>query len=322
MYFNSSNNHFHGIMFHYFHDNKKHLKSQGSISADEFYKIIKFIGKKNIINSEIFLEKLKSNKLKKNDVCLTFYDSVKSQFDIALPVLEDQNIKSFFFVHTSIFENRPDNLEVFRYFRTKFFKNINDFYDNFYQNFNIDLKTFFEKKSKIIKEKKKKFSFYSFEDIKFRLVRDNLLSQNEYKKIILKMMKQKKFDPKDIYTKLFLTKKDIIQLDSLNHSIGLHSHSHPTLIEKLNYNEQKNEYEKNLKILSEILNKNVNELNCISHPCGSYNNETLRLLKNLGLEIGFRQDMKIEKEKKMTKINNSKLEIARQDHAEILMRMN
>ena len=46
MYFNKSNNFFHGIMFHYFHDDAKHKKSQGSISKDELYKIIKFIGKK------------------------------------------------------------------------------------------------------------------------------------------------------------------------------------------------------------------------------------------------------------------------------------
>ena len=46
MYFNKSNNFFHGIMFHHFHDNKDHLRGQGSISKDEFVKIIKFIGKK------------------------------------------------------------------------------------------------------------------------------------------------------------------------------------------------------------------------------------------------------------------------------------
>ena len=51
MYFNKSNNFFHGIMFHHFHDNKDHLKGQGSISKDEFVKIIKFINK-NFFNIE------------------------------------------------------------------------------------------------------------------------------------------------------------------------------------------------------------------------------------------------------------------------------
>ena len=65
MYFNDSNSFFHGIMFHHFHDNKNHGKVQGSISADFLYKLINFIGRQNIINSDIFFEKFLSKKLKK-----------------------------------------------------------------------------------------------------------------------------------------------------------------------------------------------------------------------------------------------------------------
>ena len=39
MYFNNSNNYFHGIMFHHFHDGQNHV-SQGSISKDDFVKLI------------------------------------------------------------------------------------------------------------------------------------------------------------------------------------------------------------------------------------------------------------------------------------------
>ena len=46
MYFNKNNNFFHGIMFHHFHDGDIHAKGQGSISKDDFYKLIKFIGRK------------------------------------------------------------------------------------------------------------------------------------------------------------------------------------------------------------------------------------------------------------------------------------
>ena len=35
------------------------------------------------------------------------------------------------------------------------------------------------------------------------------------------------------------------------------------------------------------------------------------------IEIGFKQIMKIEKDRGMDKINNSNFEVARQDHAEI-----
>ena len=322
MYFNSNNNFFHGIMFHHFHDNGVHKKGQGSISKDEFYKMINFIGRENILDADIFFEKFKKNKLKENEVCLTFDDVVKCQIDIALPILEELKIKSFFFAYTSVFEGKPDNLEVFRYFRMNYFDNIEEFYNSFYKVLDKDLKTFFEDNNEKIKSNKKKFPHYSIEDIKFRLVRDVFLTNNQYQEKMFLMIKEKQFHYKDFYAKLFFQKDDLIRLDSLGHLVGLHSHSHPTLIEKLNYDEQKNEYEKNLSLISIILDKPKNEIKCMSHPCGSYNADTLEILKELGIELGFKQIMTIEKEKGMKKVNNSFLEIAREDHAEIYKRMN
>ena len=95
-----------------------------------------------------------------------------------------------------------------------------------------------------------------------------------------------------------------------------------TQLEKLNYDEQKNEYEKCLSSISRILVKPKNEIRYMSHPCGSYNHDTLKILKELGIELGFKQIMSIEPEKGMKKVNNSFLEIAREDHAEIFKRMN
>ena len=57
MYFNSKNNFYHGIMFHQFHDNNLHKKSDGSIDKDDFYKIIKYIGRENILNADDFFNR-------------------------------------------------------------------------------------------------------------------------------------------------------------------------------------------------------------------------------------------------------------------------
>ena len=309
-------------MFHHFHDDGIHTKGQGSISKDNFYKLIKFIGKKNILDADIFFEKFKKNNLKKNEVCLTFDDGIKCQIDVALPVLEDLKIKSFFFVYTSIFEGKPDNLEIFRYFRTNYFNNVDEFYNSFYQVLDKDLKTFFEDNNDKIKATKIKFPHYSIEDIKFRLVRDIFLTKSQYEETMLLMFKEKQFNYKDFFKKLFFQKDDLKTLDSLGHLVGLHSHNHPTLLEKLNYDEQKDEYEKCLSSISNILDKPKNEIKYMSHPCGSYNKDTFEILKELGIELGFKQIMTIEPEKGMKKINNSFLEIARQDHAEIYKRMN
>ena len=322
MYLNSNNSFFHGIMFHHFHDDGIHTKGQGSISKDDFYNLINFIGRENIIDADIFLDKFKNKKLKKNEVCLTFDDAVKCQMDIALPVLEDLKIKSSFFVYTSVFEGKPDNLEIFRYFRMNYFNNINDFYNNFYKVLNKDLGNFFINNTEKIASTKIKFPHYSIEDIKFRLIRDIYLTKTDYEKTMLLMMNEKKFTPEEFHSKLFFNNNDLKIIDSLGHSIGLHSHNHPTLLEKLDYDEQKKEYTTCINLISNILDKPKNYIKIMSHPCGSYNYDTLLILKELGIELGFKQIMSIEPEKGSKKINNSFLEIARQDHADIIKRMN
>jgi len=322
VYFNKNNNFFHGIMFHHFHDDSITTKAQGSISKDDFYKIINFIGRKNICDADVFFEKFKENKLKENEVCLTFDDCLKSQINVALPVLEDLKIKSFFFVYTSIFEGeKTDTLEIFRHFRMNYFKDVNNFYDCFYKAVDKDLNGFFNQNKKKIQDKKEQFPFYSIEDIKFRLVRNLFLTKNDYEKVMSLMMNEKKFKPKEFYSNLFFNNEDLKKLDKLGHLVALHSHSHPMGLGKLNYDEQKNEYVKCASVISKILNKPANEIKWMSHPFGSYNIDTLEILKELGVELGFKQIMKVEPEKGMKKINNSFLEIQREDHANIIKRM-
>jgi len=203
-----------------------------------------------------------------------------------------------------------------------YFKSIDEFYDSFYVFLDKDLKSFFEKNSIIIKTAKIKFPHYSVSDIKFRLVRDVFLSKAQYEETMFLMFREKQFNHNDFSKTLFFQKSDLQTLDNLGHIVGLHSQNHPTLLENLSYDEQKSEYENCLSCISDILNKPKNEIKSMSHPCGSYNNNTLEILKELGVELGFKQIMTIEPEKGMKKVNNSFLEIARQDHADIFKRMN
>ncbi len=315
-YFSRKRNFYHGIMFHHFHDNKKHIKSQGSISKSNFIKILNHIGKKNILDANLFLIKLKDKTLKKNHVCLTFDDGLKSQFDIIFPILEKLKIKAFFFIYSSIFDNKPDPLEIFRYFRMSHFKNIDYFYKFFFkycfEKRNIDISKVYKLEKKEIKKRRKIFPFYSSDDILFRLLRDKYLKKEEYHKIMFELMKLKKFNYKKIIKKLYINKKNLKEMSKKNHIIGLHSHSHPTKFENLSYNSQIKELKKNKRILFSHTKKNIKSM---SHPCGSYNLNTIKILKKMEIELGFRSSLGISKS---GKINNSNLEIAREDHANIL----
>lgn len=308
-------------MFHHFHDNSIHKKGQGSIDKKQFSDLIKFIGRDNILNASDFYNRFLEGTLTPKNVCFTFDDGIRCQYDVALPVLEDFKIKSFFFVYSSLFDGEPDLLEVFRYFRMNYFKDIDDFYKVFYKNVDKDLKFFFSKNDKIIKLTKKKFDHYSINDIKFRLVRDHLLTKESYKKIMFQMFEKKNFDHKKFYNILFLNKEHLKDLSGLGHLIGLHSHDHPVLMEKLSYEKQLEQYKNNKAILSKILGQNENQIRYMSHPSGSYNKDTLKILNALGIKLGFKQIMTLEPEKGMKKINNSNLEIARQDHADIMKMM-
>ena len=197
-----------------------------------------------------------------------------------------------------------------------------EFYDKFFMLLNMKLDKFFISNSATLKNMMAKYSFYSLNDAKFRVVRNELLSKKEYDNLMFLMFEEKKFIPEKHYNDLFFKKSDLIQLHSLGHLIGLHSHNHPTTMEKLNYEKQKEEYQKNLDVFSEILNVKKSEIKFMSHPCGSYNDDTLEILKNLGIKLGFKQIMKMELNKGMKKINNSSREIARQDHVEIIKMMN
>ena len=159
-------------MFHHFHDENLHKKGQGSINQDDFYKLIKFIGRKNILDANEFFIRCKENKLTEKNLCFTFDDGNRSQYDVALPILEDFKIKSFFFVYSSLFGKEPDLLDICRYFRINYFSNVDEFYDLFFKGSNMNLLKFFEDNEKTIKNIKSQHPFYSLNDIKFRLVRN------------------------------------------------------------------------------------------------------------------------------------------------------
>lgn len=305
----------HGLMFHHFHNQKEHKKFQGSISKFQFIKIIKFIGRENIINAQQFIDNINNKKLK-NKVCITFDDGLLSQFDIALPVLEKYRIKAFFFPHTSIFTNNIDHLEVYRYFRVNYFKSIDNFYSSFYKKLNLDINEILSKKKFIdeIKTIKKKAPFYSLNDIKFRIIRNNVLTKSDYHKIMTQMFNEKNFKPGSVKKFLFLKKKNIKLLAKRGHVIGLHSHTHPYRIANMRLSDQRKEYLENINHISRISNFKQSYYKSLAHPSGSFTKKMFSFFQKQKIKIGFRHIMNSNGKK----VNKNIYEIARQDHSNIL----
>jgi peptidoglycan/xylan/chitin deacetylase (PgdA/CDA1 family) len=300
----------HGIMFHNFHFNtsSKFPIMQGSIDSNEFADIIEFLGPKRIISPWLFLEKALLNKLEPRDLVITFDDGLLCQFEIAAPVLANYNIGAYFFVYSSVFENHKEKIEIYKKFRAEYFDSFEQFFDKYIEK--LKLKFGNDKVNRAItnmpKEYLEQYKFYSKEDRIFRYLRDKAFTLKSYENIMDLLIEEVTSFNK-LSNEIWMTDEHLCQLTKEDNEIGLHSYSHPTVLASLPRSQQLEEYKKNYLHLKKILEvKPVS----VSHPCNSYNQDTLEILKQLEIKIGFRDNM----EEGFQEI----YEIPREDHANIL----
>lgn len=302
-------------MFHHFHD-QRHPKVQGSISREDLTRLLKFVGVDRILTPSEWLEKLEKNQLSGDDFCITFDDSLLCQFEIALPVLETYNLKAFWFIYSSVFEHHLEKMELYRFFRSKYFEDMDDFYDLF---FRITLDSeFAQRAEEVLDEREIKrhlevFPFYSINDVKFRLIRDRVLKKQVYERIMDEIILEYGLKLSDLSENLWMSNDHLRYLSDNEHIVGLHSYSHPMVLAKLSYEEQWEEYSRNFNHITQVCGRRPVAM---SHPTNSYNDDTIDILGRLDVRCGFRANMYPKREG--DQLNRSRLEIAREDHANIL----
>lgn len=303
----------HAIMLHHFHGGI-HPAVQGSISGEEFAAMIAFLRRDyTILGAREYMERALAGELSPRDTCITFDDALRCQTDIALPVLAREGISAFFFIYSSPLCGEPDWLEVFRYYRTTQFSDI----DAFYEAFNALMKAQHGAEYEAARagfsaaETIAKFPHYSESDVWFRHLRDHVLGKARYEAMMHEMMKQSGFDASAILPLLWMNDAEVKALEDAGHMVGLHSYSHPTTIDLLSRAEQEDEYRKNMAHLTRVLGKAPDTM---SHPCGRYSAVTLDILKGMGVTFGFRSNLSSEH-------GGSALEIPRRDHAAVLKAM-
>jgi len=305
----------HGIMFHHFHD-ERHYMGQGSISGKEFENILCFLGLNRMLDPYEWIERFDTEGLIAENLCLTFDDALLCQFEIALPILEKYDLKVFWFVYSSVFEGHPVKFEIYRAFRSKFFENIDDFYEVFFAK--IFDSEFGDKARSVIEETDiaqyiRLYPFYSVHDVKFRLIRDRVLSRQEYEAIMDEIIRDRGVSPDDLSKNLWMSNEHLKYLSDRGHIVGLHSYSHPMVLAHLSYEEQWEEYSRNYNHIVQVCGRYPVAM---AHPVNSYNEDTLQILKRLGIRCGFRSNMFPQHEG--VELNRTRHEIAREDHANVL----
>lgn len=246
-----------------------------SVSKDKLEKLIE---NRNILSAEEWIEDIeKKKKSEKAKYCLTFDDGLKCQYDIALPLIEKHNLKGIWFPISLPLVDGIVMMEVYKRFANDYYDSIDSFYRDFFKETKIDLNT-------IPIHYLSEFKFYSENDRRFRYIRDRILKKDEFDSMIRCLMSNKGISPERLSSDLWMNKENIRDLDRNGHIIGLHSHTHPCDLNDKSYDEQKEEYSHNHSILSTLI-KNVPF--CVAHPCNSYNDDTLEILKGLNIRIGF-----------------------------------
>jgi len=302
------------IMFHHFYGGR-HPRGQGAISADELESLIDFVQRRSrILAAHEWYDRALSGSLRSDEVCLTFDDALRCQYDIALPVLKRRGLTAFWFVYSSVFNGEQSPLEIFRYFRTTRFPDVETFYNAF------DVAVTKSEWSDEVNSRLVNFNpaaylsqhrYYTNGDRKFRYIRDEILGSDRYDSIVFGMIDEDGFDLRSLNALLWMDNDCLRELERNEHVIGLHSYSHPMRMESLPVAQQRDEFKKNQEHLANVLR---NSPKTMSHPAGSYSDQTLAILRDIGIQIGFRADY--------DKYVHLPLEFPRDDHAHIMAAMN
>lgn len=223
-------------------------------------------------------------------------------------MLKKHNLTAFWFIYTSPIQGVLEKLEVFRHFRTICFPDLDTFYTTFFNKAQTQYKDI----EKILydfnpDEYAKSFPFYTPNDKRFRYLRDHVLTTEQYNDLMDTMIDDCKYDVEYHAKNLWMSQKDIKELHENDHIIGLHSHSHSTVLNTFSTEDQRQEYTKNKQILEEIIQDKITSC---SYPCSSYNTSTLKIMRELGISLAFRSNM--------DEGYQNHLELPREDHANIM----
>lgn len=303
----------HGIMFHHFHGGE-HIKAQGSLSAQDFDDLLTWYGKDhNIIGADEFYHKAINGTLGQKDVVLTFDDALRCQYDIAGSVMKDRNLTAFWFVYTSPMTGVYEKLEIYHHFRFYMYPEIDEFYEAFFEAAE-DIKDMLgvDVAAGLSDEKwrgyKPESTFYTDNDRRFRYARDYTLGADRYNTVMDAMMEAAGYDYKKYVDLLWVKEQELKNLHADGHIIGLHSHTHPTTLGMMTYEDQKAEYATCKRILEGFLPT----ITTVSYPCDSFNEDTKGIMQELGVDLGFRA-YPIE--------SNDPFFIPREDHSNLFKAM-
>ena len=280
------------IMYHYVQKRNHFNKGLKFLKVKDFINQLDYLKKNYVmLNPEEAKEKLLEKKLFKKRYCwLTFDDGYKEHYDIVFPELEKRNIKASFFptikpiTHNIILEVNKIQLILGRIDKITILKEIKKYY-----NIKLKYKISFEDYVSRIKLSNQ------FDDKQTTLIKQLLqkITPEKHRFNLNNLLLNKYFkrNQKEISKKIYLSKKNLIEMSNCGHEIGIHSYDHPHF-DYLDEKKQKLQINKSINFLKN--NKLPIQNLTINYPYGAYNKITEKILKNINnIKFGVTIDSKI-----------------------------
>ncbi len=274
-----------GVMFHRFVPEGR-VSAQGALTPSRLRSILEDLRGSGVIDASEWMERLASGSLAGHR-CLTFDDGLRSQLDLALPVLEDVDIRAFWFIPTGVFGDARPVAELLAHALDES------------DDVDVMLRSFCDIAEGLVGappdasglsayrlQAQRRFPFYSDLDCEYRYVR-NSLTPEVLERTVEQVLETHGFERSDLDARIFVGAVDVQRLVAAGQTIGLHSHTQPFDIASLPVEQQHREYERNLQDLERTTGVRSES---VAHPLGSYGPETLTLLEELGIVCGFRSD--------------------------------
>lgn len=241
-------------------------------------KIKELSSKYHIISYQEFVNAMNQNvKLNDNYIMLTFDDGTVDHYKYVYKILKKYNLSGLFFVPSCIFNKKVLDIQLIH--KLVSLKNFNDVYNDLINkvkeiNFDFDaislIKTFDDNKSALFKQ-----------------LLQYLLEEKDRKRILKYLVEKYNISVNvdDYYMSIDMIKK----MKNANMYFGLHTSNHPRLA-FLNKKQQENEIKENLNFMlsNDIVDE---EMISIAYPYGSYNSDTLEVLKKLNIKYGFKVNL-------------------------------
>lgn len=274
------------VMYHYVREYKtSKFKNINFLQYKNFIQQINYFKKKfNIISINEILNLSRDKKsYKKPFLLMTFDDGYLDHYKYVTPTLIENKIKGLFFLPSKIFyKNSILDVNKIQFILSKV-KDKNELFDEIkkilLEDYKININQVLKKR--IIKSR--------FDKIKI-LVLKRLLQHQLPKKIRIELINIlfKKYvtkDSKDFKKKLYLNKKHVNEMINFGMNFGSHSENHEWM-EFLTSKEQKDEVLKSKKFFNKNF-KSKENFKTFCYPYGSYNQETIKILKKNNYDMAF-----------------------------------